>query len=74
MFSGGSSVCTVVGVCNNTVADDEHSVSTVRCINGTSWNNNRLDGISVTLKVLADAFKGKGRFESVSVKCVTLVE
>jgi hypothetical protein len=56
------------------MSNDEHSVSSVRCVNGTSWNNNRLDGISVTFKVVADAFKGKGLVESVSVKCVNLVE
>jgi hypothetical protein len=39
---------------------DEHSVSSVRCSNGASWNKYRLDFISMTFKVVADSFKGKG--------------
>lgn len=40
-----------------------------------SWNKDRLDGISVTFKVVADAFKGKGLAQSVlSSNSVALVE
>jgi hypothetical protein len=39
-----------------------------------SWNKDRLDGISVTFKVVADSLKGKGFSELVSSNGVTLVE
>jgi hypothetical protein len=46
----------------------------VRGSNGASWNKHRLDGISVTLKVVADALQGKGLSQSVSSNSVCLVE
>jgi hypothetical protein len=46
----------------------------VRGSNGASWNKHRLDGISVTLKVVADALQGKGLTQSVSSNSVCLVE
>jgi hypothetical protein len=46
----------------------------VRGSNGASWNKHRLDGISVTLKVVADTLHGKGLTQSVSSNSVCLVE
>ena len=74
IFSGGSHISIVVGVCNNTPCDDEDAVSSMGGSNGTSWNKHRLDFVSVTLKVVADALQGKGLDESVSSYSVALVE
>jgi hypothetical protein len=40
--------------------DDEHPVSSVGGSDGTSRYKNRLDCVSVTFKVCADALQGKG--------------
>lgn len=63
-----------VGVGNNTPCDDEDAVSSVGGSNGTSWNKHRLDFVSVTLKVVADALQGKGLDKSVSSYSLALVE
>ena len=46
----------------------------MRRSNGTSRNKHRLDGVSVRLKVVADAFKGKGLSQFVSSNNVLLTE
>jgi hypothetical protein len=56
------------------VSDDEDPVSPVRGSNGTSRNKHRLDGISVTFKVVADALQGKGLAQSVSSNIVERIE
>ena len=56
------------------VCEDEDSVSPVGCANRRSRNKQRLDGVSKTLKVFADAFDGEGLFKFVSVKFVILLE
>jgi hypothetical protein len=48
------------------MSDDEHPVSSVGGSDGTSRNKHRLDGISVTFKVCADALQGKGLSQFVS--------
>ena len=58
----------------HTVSDDEHPVSSVWGSDGTSWYKHRLDCISVTFEVVADAFKGKGLSQSVSLNRVSLSE
>ena len=54
--------------------DDKDSVTSVGGSDGTSWNKHRLDFVSVTFKVVADALQGKGLAESVSRNSVDLVE
>jgi hypothetical protein len=56
------------------VRDDEDPVSSVWRTDSRSRNKHRLDGISDTLKVSADAFDGEGLVKFVSVKFVTFRE
>ena len=53
---------------------DEDSVSPVGRTDSRSRNKHRLDGVSKTLEVSADAFDGEGLAQFVSVKSVTLSE
>ena len=64
----------VRGVGSNSPCDDEHPVSSVGGSDTASWNKHRLDGISVTFKVVADALKGKGLSQLVSSNTVERVE
>ena len=56
------------------MSDDEHPVPSVGGSDTASWNKHRLDGISVTFKVVADALKGKGFSQLVSSNTVERVE
>lgn len=65
----------VHGVFSKSPSDDKYPVPSVGGSDTASWNKDRLDGISVTFKVVADAFKGKGLAQSeLSSNSVALVE
>lgn len=64
--------CVAVGVRKR--GEDKDAVASVGRSASRSWNKHRLDGISATLKISADALEGEGLTQAVSVNSVHLSE